>query len=241
MSNRKRSFGEKRSQSKKQSFVGRKEQVDQFRNNLQLGAESDEFINIFNVYGQGGVGKTTLLLNYEKIVKEQGWYTVFIDTENKKYSDILAIMNATKEAFEEQGATFKDFSSRYKDYLQKKGKLESDPNKPKTIKRIIKSGVKAGLEIGADVIPGGKMASKFLPVDMFAEVAGEWTEFAFEKFKNKDDVELVLNPIEVLTPLWLKDLYKCANNKPFALFFDTYEIANPSLDGWLFALLQQVR
>ncbi len=51
-------------------FVGREEQVSLFRKNLALPLEEDNRRFIFNVWGQGGVGKSTLLRQFRKIAEE---------------------------------------------------------------------------------------------------------------------------------------------------------------------------
>ena len=48
-------------QRQQKSFVGREEQINFFRSNLALSLESDQRRFILSVFGQGGVGKTTLL------------------------------------------------------------------------------------------------------------------------------------------------------------------------------------
>lgn len=237
---KRRSFGQKREETNKQLFVGRKDQLEKFEKNLKLGADHEDFINIFNTHGQGGVGKSYLTNRFLKLTKSAGYLTAFVDTEDLDFFEVTATMNAIAEEFKKQGYTFNKFSKKYKDYLQEKGKLEADPEKPKgTLGKIVKGGIKAGAKLGADMIPGGNTVSDFLPIDTFAEITGDWADFVAKKITNKDEVELILNPVKVLTPLWLEDLYEIADKKNFALFFDTYEVANPLLDRWLIQFLNQ--
>jgi len=239
-SRRRRSFGNKRKQVNKQIFVGRDKQLEQFKNNIELGPDSPEFYNIFNVFGQGGVGKTTLLTRYHLIAKNAGYLTSFIDTEDQRLYDVLATMNAIAENFDKQDAPFKQFTKRYKNYLQEKGKLETDPERPKgTLGKMVKGGIKMSAKIGIDSIPGTSLISDYVPIDTIADAAEDWTNFVSKKLSNKDEIELVLTPLKVLTPLWIEDLYNYADKQPSALFFDTYEIANPELDNWLFDLLNE--
>lgn len=55
-------------QRQQAGFVGRSEQVSLFRENLALPLEEDSRRFIFNVWGQGGVGKSTLLYQFIKIM-----------------------------------------------------------------------------------------------------------------------------------------------------------------------------
>ena len=52
-------------------------------------------------------------------------------------------------------------------------------------------------------------------------------------FVNKDEVRLLLEPVEVLTPLLLEDLHRVAEKHSIGLFFDTYEHTCEYLDDWL--------
>ncbi|WP_373528110.1 ATP-binding protein [Nostoc sp.] len=48
-------------QRQQSGFVGREDQVNQFRQNLSFHPEDDRHFFLYNVWGQGGVGKSTLL------------------------------------------------------------------------------------------------------------------------------------------------------------------------------------
>ncbi|MCA9926516.1 MAG: hypothetical protein KC421_29305 [Anaerolineales bacterium] len=48
-------------------FVAREAQVALFRENLTFDLDDDRYKFVFNIWGQGGVGKTTLLKRYMKI------------------------------------------------------------------------------------------------------------------------------------------------------------------------------
>ncbi len=238
MAKRRRSFGQKKEQTNKQIFVGRQEQLQLFERIINLGPDHEDFINIFNIYGQGGVGKTTLTHKYHEAAKAANYWIGFVDTEDLQLYEVTATMNNIAKDFDFQGANFKRFTKRYKDYLQKKGELDADPNRPKgTFGKLIEAGIKTSASVGADFLPGGNAMKKYLPVDAMANAAGEYSNYLFKKFNNKDDVELMLYPLKVLTPLWLEDLYDAADKKNGVLFFDTYEAANPALDKWLYDLL----
>jgi len=125
MAKRRRSFGQKKEQTNKQIFVGRQEQLRLFERNIQLGPDHEDFINIFNVYGQGGVGKTSLIHKYQEAAKAANYWIGFVDTEDLQLYEVTATMNNIAEDFALQAAPFKRFDKRYKDYLQKKGELDA--------------------------------------------------------------------------------------------------------------------
>ncbi|AEM80782.1 hypothetical protein [Streptomyces violaceusniger] len=54
------------------------------------------------------------------------------------------------------------------------------------------------------------------------------------RLRSHDDVDLVISPLDVLTPAFLKDVGEVAASVPWvAWFFDTYERSGPLLDLWL--------
>ncbi len=82
-------------------------------------------------------------------------------------------------------------------------------------------------------MPVGGVAFDFVDEDALSNQAGEWASYVAKKLSNKDDIQLIQEPIEVLTPLFLQGLCKLAEQAPIALFFDTYEQTDEFLDSWL--------
>jgi tetratricopeptide (TPR) repeat protein len=74
--------------------------------------------------------------------------------------------------------------------------------------------------------------------DAFATQVNDFASYVARKISNKDEVRLLLEPAEILTPLFLADLRKMAECHPLALFFDTYERTGDYLDVWLRDLLE---
>lgn len=235
---RRRSFGKKKQQSQKQIFVGRAKQIELFRQNLQLGPDSDAFQNIFNVYGQGGVGKTTLLQHFKEITKKQKAHCLLLDMEDIRLHAIPEVMAKIADLLKEKDFEFKKFNKLYKEYLQKRSELEADPNRPDSmVDNVASGGLKLGLSVAAELIPGGGIVKDLIPVDSIADKTGKLADFAWRKFGNREDVELALYPLKTLTPVWLEELYECYNERNIAILFDTYETANPQIDEWLVDLL----
>ena len=214
-------------------FVGREEHLTAFRYNLALPPADWWFL--FSVWGQGGVGKSTLLRQFRRIAEEAGFLTAHTSDSD---TNVLEVMGRVAEQLEQQGHRLNQFAERYKVYLQKKQELEADPDAPQGFSAFLgKSIAKASLGL-AKQVPGSGAVTPFLDEDAVANQAGDWAAYVAKKIGNKDEVRLVQKPVEVLTPLFLQDLGKVAEQKNLLLLFDTYERTVGFLDSWLREILE---
>ncbi|MBO3460154.1 tetratricopeptide repeat protein [Aetokthonos hydrillicola Thurmond2011] len=215
-------------------FVGREEQLHIFRYNLGLPPKDYRRRFFFNIYGQGGVGKTALMQQIRKLADEAKALTAYT---NEDEPDVPTVIGHIAEQLEQQGHVLKEFKERYRTYRQCRQQLETDPEAPQGFAALV--GQTVG-KIGMSALkqsPAGLITS-FVNEDMVTKQMGEWTAFVAKKLTNKDDVHLVQQPIAVLTPLFLKELCKLPESNPIALFFDTYEVTKAYLDDWLRDLLE---
>lgn len=109
----------KRQQS---DFIGREEHISLFRKNLGLPLEDDSRYFVFNVWGQTGVGKSSLVRQFRKIAEDAKVVTAYIDGTQ---SNLPMVMGCLAEQLEQQGYKLGQFSKRYK-YWQKQEELASD-------------------------------------------------------------------------------------------------------------------
>jgi len=218
------------------SFVGRENQVALFRQNLEFDPENDPRRRfLFNIWGQGGVGKTTLLGQFRAIASQRQGIVGYIDEGER---DVPGVMAQLAADLEKQGHKLTQFSDRYRVYRQKRDELEADPEAPQGFsaflgRTIAKSAVKLGRRV-----PGAGIALDFVDEEAFATQAGEWTTYLSRKLTNKDEVHLLKQPVDVLTPLFLDDWGKVAEKTDVTLMFDTYEQTGEFLDEWLRDVLQ---
>ncbi|MDY6781947.1 MAG: tetratricopeptide repeat protein [Cyanobacteriota bacterium] len=217
-------------QRQRSNFVGREEQIDAFYKNLDFSLQDKRRRFIFNVWGQGGVGKSTLLKQFRKIAEEAKIVTALIDEAERSAPEA---MGRFAQQLEEKGYKLGQFSERYKVYRQKKQELEADPEAPQGFSAFVgKSLAKTGMKLGRH-LPGAGVALEFVDEEGMATQAGEWATYVAKKLGNKDEVRLIQEPVDVLTPLFLRELDKVAEKTKVALFFDTYECTDDFLDRWL--------
>ena len=213
-------------------FIGREAQIESFRINLKQRPE--DWCFLFSIWGQSGVGKSTLIKQLRKIAEEENFVTAYT---NRSEGDVLQVMAQCSEILEKQTKKLQQFSERYKVYLQIKEEIEADPEAPQGLSGFLgKSIAKAGYGL-AKQVPGSGVVTPFLDEEAFATQVGEWTSYVTKKSKNKDEALLVRKPMELLTPLFLKDLNEIAKKANIILFFDAYEHTSAFLDFWLREIL----
>jgi tetratricopeptide (TPR) repeat protein len=218
-----------------EEFVGREEQLAFFSRNLRWEIDDPRRCFVINVFGQGGVGKTWLLRRFQKLAEEIGAITACAD-ENEE--DVSSVMACIAEQFEAQGHPLDAFAERYKVYRQRRQEIEADPDAPQGFPAFLGSTMaKGGLRLARRVPVGGVVAD-FVDEEAFASLAGDFASYVARKIRNKDEVRLVLEPVDVLTPLSLADLREVAEEHPIVLLFDTYERTGNFLDSWLRDLLE---
>ncbi|WP_344293774.1 tetratricopeptide repeat protein, partial [Streptomyces synnematoformans] len=91
----------------------------------------------------------------------------------------------------------------------------------------------AGLA-GLGLVPGLGAVAGAMDPQQVAQSLDRWRAALSTRLRSHDDVQLVLSPLQALTPAFLDDLRAAATAAPWiALFFDTYERTGPVLDAWL--------
>ena len=190
-----------------EDFVGREQELESFRQNIRLA--KPHFL-IFYITGQGGVGKSTLLIRYQEIA--QGYGFLLANCDEQQY-DVPSVLGRFAQQLTEQGFPLKDFNERYKTYRQKRHEIENDPEAPQSLTATLTRTLVRAVFIGGDLVPGIRKGLEFVPREIVENQASEWATYLTKKFSNKDEVALMRDPVSNLTPLFFKDVNEIAQKE----------------------------
>ncbi|WP_329121247.1 tetratricopeptide repeat protein [Streptomyces sp. NBC_01465] len=223
-------------------FVGRRDELAAYRDNFTLPPEDERHRFLFHVHGTAGVGKTSLVRRLEESAREHGALVAYVDEAVNSVPEAMAAISAQ---FAQQGHEFKALDRHLSTYRQRRHEAESatvvpDPGvqAPSTGSMIA---AQAGLFALGSVPFVGGFAGTVQPTQL-AQGADRLRSALSARLRNQDDVQLVMDPLQVLTPVLVHELADAASSVPWiALFFDTYERTGPLLDRWLRDLMTSDR
>ncbi|KAB2973306.1 tetratricopeptide repeat protein [Streptomyces sp. SS1-1] len=221
-------------QRSRAGFVGRGAERAAFRENLELPPQDERHRFLFHVHGQAGVGKSFLLRELEQLAREKGALTASVD---ESVGSVPEVMAAISRRFAAQGHRFKDLDRALATHRERRHEAEAaaaalgpEPEGPSAAGTAV---MRAGL-VGLGMVPGIGPFAGALDAGQLAQSADRLRAGLSARFRSQDDVQLVLSPERVLTPVLLTELSGAAEHAPWiVLFLDTYERTGPFLDGWL--------
>lgn len=221
-------------------FVGRSGELAAFRENLNRDPEDDAFQYLFHVHGQAGVGKSSLVRQWDLVVRELGGATAYVDDDAHS---VIETMEAISLQFAQQGVIFKAFQKQLTLYHQRLheaesvtgppggGEVEGAPSSVPAVSTTV--AVQASLA-GLGLLPGGGVVAGAIDPQQLARGAERLRTSLSGRFRSHSDTQLVLSPLRVLTPAFLADLAEAAERRPWlVLFFDVLEQTGPLLNEWL--------
>ncbi|MEU1183535.1 tetratricopeptide repeat protein [Streptomyces sp. NPDC005820] len=237
MARTQRSTQELIARRRRQGFVGRGAERAAFRENLDLPPDDERHRFLFHVHGNAGVGKTFLVRELEQLARERGAPTAYID---ESVGSVPEAMAELAEQFARQGHRFKELERLLAAHRERRHEAAAvvaagtEPGEPSAASM---AAARATL-VGLGLVPGiGAFAGALDPAQL-AQGADRLRAGLGSRLRSQEDVQLVLAPERVLTPVLLRELADTASEVPWiVLVLDTYERTGPVLDGWLHEVL----
>ncbi|MFI0215751.1 tetratricopeptide repeat protein [Streptomyces lydicus] len=231
-------------QRRRAGFVGRRTEIENFRANFTRSVEDPGQQFLFHVHGQAGVGKTSLIRQFEETAREQGAPTAYVDESAHTVPEAMAAISRQLAA---QGHPLKVFDKLLATYRERRHEAEAvavaeqGPPGAADAGDAQGSGPSPGSIIAAQaglaalgLVPGVGAVTGALDARQMARGADRLRGLLSARLRNHDDVELVMEPVAALTPVFVREMGAVADDVPWlALFFDTYERTGPLLDTWL--------
>ncbi|GGO47446.1 hypothetical protein GCM10012286_40760 [Streptomyces lasiicapitis] len=222
--------------------MGRRGELAAFRANFDVPPADERHRFLFHIHGNAGVGKTSLVREMEQVAREHGALTAYVD---ESVGSVPEAMAAVVTEFAREGRRFKELDRLLAAHRERRHEAESaalaatlgpEPEAgagPPPPSAGSMAAARAGLA-GLGLVPGvGALAGAIDPAPI-AHGTDRLRAGLGARFRNHDDVQLVISPERVLTPVLLRELAEAAAAVPWiVLFFDTYERTGPFLDGWL--------
>ncbi|MFJ2171059.1 tetratricopeptide repeat protein, partial [Streptomyces griseofuscus] len=227
-------------------FVGRRDEVGVFQANLERVAGADGFEFLFHVHGIAGAGKTSLVRQWDTRARDHyGAVTAFVDDDVHSAVEAMA---AVSEQLGRQGCGLKGFDKLLATYHQRRHEAETTAlgapaaetdgaPAPASVSVSSTVATQVGL-VGLSMVPGLAPFTSAVDAKQVAQGADRLRAALSSRFRSHDDAQLVLSPVQVLTPVFARELAEVAQRVSWVvLFFDTYEQTAPVLDSWLRGLL----
>ncbi|MER7573990.1 tetratricopeptide repeat protein [Streptomyces sp. NPDC126514] len=220
-------------------FVGRVGERAAFRENLDLPPEDERHRFLFHVHGNAGVGKTFLVRELEQLARERGALTAYVD---EGVGSVPEALSAICRQLAAQGHRLKKLEEALTAHRERRHEAEAevaalDPA-PEGPSPLASTAVRLGLAGFGLAVPVAGPFMGAVDSDRLAEGAARLKARLSARFRNQEDLQLVLAPERVLTPTFLDELADITSAAPWlVLFLDTYERTGAFLDGWLHDLM----
>lgn len=216
-------------------FVGRGGELAAFRANFDIPHDDPGHRFLFHLHGNAGVGKTYLVRAMRAAAEERGALTAYVDESVGSVPEALASIS---EQFARKGRPLTRLDRMLATYRERRheaalASLPGDVAAPAGPSAGGRAVAVASL-VGLGAVPGLGALTGVVDAGQLAGAADQVWASLSSRFRNPDDVRLVLAPEQVLTPVLTRELAEAAAEVPWiALFFDTYERTAPFLDSWL--------
>ncbi|MYS69618.1 tetratricopeptide repeat protein, partial [Streptomyces sp. SID5926] len=219
----------------KARFVGRRPQLALFTENLSKDPQSEddpaEFL--FHVRGVGGVGKSTLLRQWQEAAQRADAVTAVVD-ENDVHGVQQALVELARQLSEQAGPC-KEFDKAVEQSRREQA-TQGDPV-PVEGEASVSSRLVTQAALGAaSLIPGAgvvtAMANPAAAAQGLDRIRSASQARARRRGARGDEAEVSRAFVAELERL-------CRRHRWVVLFFDTWEQTARYLDGWLLSLLEE--
>lgn len=248
-----RTRGERMREHGSEKFTGRTKETEVFEQTIdaikkQSKKELEKVKTAFNIYGEGGMGKTWLLWEYERICRNKNIVPIYFDIRLWDEPSISSIVDFLKILRKHLGqsvplqkflgsnpfANFDQCYARYMglDELRKRDEAKNNPT-PSTAERLSKLGTKMALGVGK-FIPYVNEAAELVGKDNVEEAADIARESLLNSvqdfrarlqrvFNNNNDVQFYLDHQDELINSLVNVISDISAKYYLVILMDSYE------------------
>ncbi|MFI7396441.1 AAA family ATPase, partial [Streptomyces tendae] len=222
-------------QRAKARFVGRRAQLALFTENLSKNPQSEEDPAefLFHVHGVGGVGKSTLLRQWQEAARRADAVTAVVD-ENDVHGVQQALVELIRQLAEQVGPC-KEFDKAVEQFRREQA-AQGEPL-PVEGEASVSSRVVTQAALGAaSLIPGAGVVTAMANPDTAAQGLDRLRSVSQARARRRgargDEAGVSRAFVAELERL-------CHRHRWVVLYFDTWEQTARYLDGWLLSLLDE--
>lgn len=222
-------------QRAKTRFVGRRAQLALFTENLAKDphSEEDPAEFLFHVRGVGGVGKSTLLRQWQEAARRADAVTAVVD-ENDVHGVQQALVELARQLAEQAGPC-KEFDKALEQFRREQA-AQGEPV-PMEGEASVSSRVVTQAALGAaSLLPGAGVVTAMANPDTAAQGLDRLRSASQARARRRgargDEAGVSRAFVAELERL-------CRRHRWVVLFFDTWEQTARYLDGWLLSLLDE--
>jgi tetratricopeptide (TPR) repeat protein len=231
----------------RQTFTGRNEQISDFVKSLEFFTkerleQAKPPKTMFAIFGEGGMGKTTLLDEFTLICGKRGVCCKRIDGRRwEPITNLVDLMRILRLRFPQTRRQrllgqnpFQKFDAARKQYSgleEKRKKAEMKGNGAALADWAAKTGAKMAIDLGRDVLPYASIATRVIGRERLEEgveaafkvTARFMRERLLQVLGNAEDVEFYENHEDILMEGISEGLANYLGNAPLVLLLDSYE------------------
>ena len=239
-------IGERMRERGAEFFTGRDEQIQAL--NLALDAVEHNFEPPYRaaktfiaISGEGGMGKTTLLWEFERVCRGRGVRSIYVELRRKEEPHgIIDFIRAVRPWFPPTGgrrlvgqAPFEEFDRAYRRYLGLEKKLRAiESRRTNPSEMLAEMGSRVAVGLGKE-LPFGQTATALISEERLREgiesvltVSGKLGRNILMKvFEQAEDVDFYYDHEEILTRKFVRGVGSYVKDEPLVLLIDSYEEA----------------